>query len=85
MSETGTILLEKKTVNQQIEEILQLDDQDPIRKLQMYFKDTPYGHEYDDEGVRIPRKYKAPKHKNHIMQRYENKRQRDLTKKNQNQ
>jgi len=76
MTETGTILIEKKTVGQQIDEILQLDDTDPIRKLQLYFKDGPYGHQYTDEGTRIPKKYKAPKHKNFIMQRYEDQHKR---------
>ena len=42
MTETGTILLEKKTANQMIDEILKLDETDPIRKLQLYFKDGPY-------------------------------------------
>ena len=72
MTETGTILLERKTVARQIDEILKLDDTDPIRKLQLYFKDGPYGNEYTDDGVRIPKKFKAPKHSNFVMQRYEN-------------
>ena len=63
-------------MNQQIDEILRLDERDPIRKLQQYFKDTHYGHEYDDSGSRMVKRQKAPKHKNYIMQRYENKRQR---------
>ena len=71
MTETGTILLERKTVNRQIDEILKLDATDPIRKLQLYFKDGPYGNEYTADGVYIPKKYKAPK-TNFVMQRYEN-------------
>ena len=55
---------------------MQLDETDPIRKLQQYFKKGPYGHDYTDDGVRIPKKYKAPKHKNFVMQRYEGKIQR---------
>lgn len=67
MTETGTIQIENKTVGQQIDEILQLDETDPIRKLQLYFKGGHFGHEYTEEGVRIPKKYKAPRHKNYIM------------------
>ena len=50
-----------------IEEILKLDDNDPIRKLQVYFKDGHYGNEYTEDGKRIQKQYKAPKHRNHIM------------------
>ena len=57
----------KKTANQQIEEILRLDSNDPIRKLQLFFKDGPYGNDYTEDGVKIEKKYKAPKHKNFIM------------------
>ena len=55
MTETGTILVERKTVIEQIDEILKLDDNDPIRKLQIYFKDGHYGHEYTEDGKRIPK------------------------------
>ena len=72
MTESGTLLIEKKTVNQQIDEILQLDERDPIRKLQDLFKGTYYGHEFAEDGTRLPVKYKAPKHKNFVMQRIEN-------------
>ena len=72
------IELPKKTANQQIDEISKLDDRDPIRKLQQYFKDSHYGHEYAEDGTRLEKRYKAPKHKNFIMQRYESQRQRGL-------
>ena len=50
MTETGTILMEKKNVTKEIESILLLDDKDPIRKLQLYFKDGHYGKDYTDSG-----------------------------------
>ena len=76
MTETGTLLItrNKGTVNQQIQKLLELDESDPIRKLQQFFQNGPYGHDYADDGTRLPKKYKAPKHKNYIMQRYEDKR-----------
>ena len=80
MTETGTILLERKTVARQIDEILKLDETDPIRKLQLYFKDGNYGNEYDADGVRIPKKHKAPK-SNFVMQRYEDKLKRQQARK----
>ena len=70
----------RKSVEAYTQEAILLDENDPIRKLQKYF--GPGHAAYDDggDGHSAPqsrlgsRKWRAPKHRNYIMQRYENRR-----------
>ena len=70
--ESGDYMANRRSIEERINDALKLDEHDPIRKLQMFFnggKEVEFGLG-DRKEKPLP---KAPKHKNFIMQRYENK------------